>query len=159
MNGYLLSVIGTVLLCSVLTSIAPEGKTASVVKGITKLVCILAIIAPVLQFFKTGSVEVFTDKNSQDFFSSQGIEGEKAFIQYYSEMRIRQTEQALEQEILEKYALESEVCLVWGMYGIQTEEIRIQEIRIQLPENADEEVKQSMWEYLTENYCSEVLIE
>ena len=84
MNGYLLCVIGTVLVCSILTAITPEGKTSAVIKGVARLTCILAIIAPVLSFLKTGDVAVFNDKNSQEFFLQEGIDGQVAFIQYYS---------------------------------------------------------------------------
>ncbi len=156
MNGYLLCVIGTVLVCSILTAITPEGKTSSVIKGIARLACILAIISPVLNFLKTGDVSVFNDKNRQEIFSQEGIEGEETFIQYYSEMRISQTEQALQTEIKDKYKVFAEVTLVWSQVE---EEIRIDEIQVKLPPKTDEEVKESMWEYLTKNYCSEVLIE
>ena len=50
LNDYLLCVIGTVLICSILTAIAPEGKTSAVIKGVARLTCVLAIISPVLNF-------------------------------------------------------------------------------------------------------------
>ena len=50
MNEYVLSVIGTVLIASVLTAILPEGKTSGIIKGITRLVCVVAIVAPVVSF-------------------------------------------------------------------------------------------------------------
>ena len=156
MNGYLLCVIGTVLVCSILTAITPEGKTSAVIKGVARLTCILAIIAPVLSFLKTGDVAVFNDKNSQEFFLQEGIDGQVAFIQYYSEMRIEQTQQALQSEIKEKYNLDVEVVLVWRQ---EQEQIRIDEIRLKLLKATDEEVVEKVWEYLTKNYCSEVLIE
>ena len=65
-SGYLLTIIGTVLVCSLITAIAPEGKTTASVKGVAKLVCTLAIISPVLRFFKTGSIETLFDKNRQE---------------------------------------------------------------------------------------------
>lgn len=156
MNGYLLCVIGTVLVCSILTAIAPEGKTSAVIKGVARLTCVLAIIAPVLNFLKSGDVSVFNDKNRQEIFSQEGIEEESAFIQYYSEMRISQTERALEAEIKEKYKVLAEVSLTWSRIE---EEIRIDKISVKLPPKTEEEVRKSMWEYLTKNYCSEVLIE
>ena len=156
MSGYLLCVIGTVLLCSVLTAITPDGRTSTVIKGVARLACVLAIIAPVLNFLKTGDVSVFGDKNSQEIFSQEGIEGEGAFIQYYSEMRISQTQQALEREIKDKYSVFAEVCLLWSLVE---GEIRIDEICVKLPEKTGEEVKRAVWTYLTKNYCSEVLIE
>lgn len=156
MNGYLLCVIGTVLVCSILTAIAPEGKTSAVIKGVARLACILAIIAPVLNFLKTGDVSVFNDKNSQEIFLQEGIEGQAAFIQYYSEMRVEQTQQALQAEVKEKYGLDVAVTLVWSQ---EEEQIRIDEIRLKLLKTTDEEVIKQVWEYLTKNYCSEVLIE
>lgn len=155
MNGYLLSVIGTVLLCSLITAIAPDGKTSASIKGIAKLVCILAIITPVLRFFKTGDLSVFIDKNRQEFFSKEGIEADWEFIEYYCEMRIQQTEEALESELLEKYEVVTECNLSCRI----EKGICVEKIYIKLPKNTDEEVKNAMWRYLTENYCSEVLIE
>ena len=155
MNGYLLSVIGAVLLCSLITAIAPEGKTSASIKGIAKLVCILVIIAPVLRFFKTGDLRVFIDKNRQEFFSEEVIEADGEFIEYYCEMRIEQTEKALEMELLEKYGVETECTLSCRIEN----EICVEKICIKLPKDTDEEVKNAMRWYLKENYCSEVLIE
>ena len=71
-------------------------------------------------------------------------------------MRIEQTQQALQSEIKEKYNLDVEVVLVWRQ---EQEQIRIDEIRLKLLKATDEEVVEKVWEYLTKNYCSEVLIE
>ena len=155
MSGYLLTIIGTVLVCSLITAIAPEGKTTASVKGVAKLVCILAIIAPILRFFKTGSIETLFDKNRQEIFYEEVIEVDGEFIQYYSEMRIRQTEETLEVKLLEKYAVSCEVCLEWRM----EEEIKIERIVVKVLENVGEEVKGDMRLFLLENYCEEVLIE
>ncbi len=164
MNGYLLTVIGTVLVCTLLTAIAPEGKTSAVIKGIAKLVCVLAIIAPVLQFFQTGSIAELTGnswKNSEESV----IEQDEAFIQYYSEKRVRETETALEAELLEEYGVEVQVTLFWQREneevgkGYSLEAIRIQCIEMELPEGVGEEVKRAMQTYVEKNYCREVLIE
>ncbi len=165
MNGYLLGVIGTVLVCSLFTAIAPEGKTSTVVKAVARLACILTIIAPVLSFFKSGSLSAFTDKNRQDFFSENGIEQEGEFIQYYSEMRVREAEIALEEELADKYELSAKVALTWSLETEElnrlysTQKIRIESMEITLLEETTKEVKEGMWLYLTKNYCSEVLIE
>jgi hypothetical protein len=154
-SGYLLTIIGTVLVCSLITAIAPEGKTTASVKGVAKLVCTLAIISPVLRFFKTGSIETLFDKNRQEIFYEEVIDVDGEFIQYYSEMRIRQTEEAIEEELFEKYAISCEVCLDWSMQ----EEIRIERIIVKVLENVGEEVKGDMRLFLLEKYCEEVLIE
>ncbi len=162
MNGYALGVMGTVLLCSLLTAIAPEGKTSSVVKGVARLACVLAIISPVLAFLQSGSLEEFS--TGGDFFAESVIVEDDSFIQYYCEMRVRETEEALEREIEEKYQTESDVTLAWSIENEQfksyeLERIRVEEIRVSLKSSTSEEVKTSMAAYLRENYCSEVLIE
>ena len=165
MSGYLLSIIGTVLLCAVLTAIVPQGKTSGVIKGVAKLACVLVIVSPVLRFFKTGEIGGNSTENSPTFFSQTGIQTDESFIQYYSEMRVRETERALKEEILELYDLQVEVSIRWEMVTqavgkyYETERIKINEIRIKCAETPSKEIKQSMWEYLTKNYCSEVLIE
>lgn len=165
MSGYLLSIIGTVLLCAILTAIVPQGKTSGVIKGIAKLACVLVIVSPVLRFFKTGEIGGNTLENSPTFFPQMGIETDENFIQYYSEMRVRATETALQEEIWDRYGVETTVSLFWeqekedvGKY-YETERIKIKEIRIKCLEEPSREVKEIMWEYLTKNYCNEVLIE
>ncbi len=164
MNGYLLGVIGTVLLCSLLTAIAPEGKTSAAIKGIAKLACALAILAPVLRFFQSGDIDVLLgagEKNS----SQTVIRTDEAFIQYYSERRVEETEAALETELLEKYAVAVEVDLTWrfdeeslgGKYSL--EKIKIERIHIQTVEQTTEEVKHQMQTFVAKTYCSEVQIE
>ena len=165
MNGYLLGVIGTVLLSAIITAILPEGRTAGTVKAITRLACIIAIISPILRFFKTGEMEELTAKNSSDIFSQSVIDGDSAFIQYYSEMRIAEAERVLKEEIKETYGINADVKLVWTVVEecvadiYQTESIKILQIRIRINEQSDEEVLENMWNDLSKNYCSEVLIE
>ena len=155
MSGYLLTVMGTVLICSLITAITPEGKTSSSIKGVTKLACILAIIAPILRFFQTDSIQRLIDKNRQGNFYEDVIEVDGEFIQYYSEMRIQQTEESLEERLFERYAVPCAVRLEWSV----EEEIRIERIVVALLENVGEEVKGDMRLFLVENYCEEVLIE
>ncbi len=165
MSGYLLTIIGTILLSAILTALTAEGKTASVIKSVTKMACILVIIMPILNFFQKGKLTFSGKENMSNFFSESVIQTEQAFIKYYSEMRIRQTEQALEKELNEKFDVTANVTLVWELLfsevnkSYQTEQVRICQIQIHLQELQSEEDKKAMWEYLTKNYCSEVLIE
>jgi len=165
LNGYLLSVVGAVLVCAVLTAISPEGKTSAVIKGMTRLVCVLVIVSPILRFLKTGELEKLGDKNSNAFFSESVIRTEEEFIKYYSEKRIETAQRALESELYEKYGLAATVTLQWQM---ETEEIepfyeqdriRILSVHVRLDNEYAEEEKRIVWEYLTKTYCSEVLIE
>ena len=152
MNGYLLGVIGTVLLAALLTAIAPEGKTSGLIKAIAKSACLLAIVAPIPSYLNLGN---FDEKNadSQTIFSQTVIETDGDFIKYYSEMRIRATAQALETELKEKFSVETSVELKWTY---ESDEIKITKIIVKA-ENG--EANADMWEYLTKNYCSEVMIE
>ncbi len=162
MSGYLLGVVGTVLLCSFITVIAPEGKTSAVVKGIARLACVLAIIAPVLRFFKGGTLDVFVGGNGENFFTENVIEKEAEVIQYYSEMRIRETEKRLEDELEKKYGVPNEIRFSWtleeekfqGIYS--AEHIRISQIRVNFSQDVSEETKEEICQYVMENYGSEV---
>ena len=156
MNEYLLSIVGIVLLSAFLTVISPEGKTSGLIKAVTRLACTLAIVSPILQFFQSGNA-AFTDiKKTGDIFSQSVIEAEESFIHYYSELRVRETELALENEIRQMHGLSVTVSLEWTQ---ENEGVCIKKIYVKTGEEQEEEVLENMWEYLTENYCSEVLIE
>lgn len=152
MNGYLLSVIGTVLIAALLTAIAPDGKTSGLIKAIAKSACLLAIVAPIPSYLNSGNSD---EKNAdlQTIFSQTVIETDEDFIKYYSEMRIRATAQALEAELKEKFSVVASVELEWSN---ESDEIKITKIIVRT-ENG--EANTAMWEYLTKNYCSEVMIE
>ena len=165
MNGYLLSIIGTVLICAVLTAVLPSGKTSGVIKGIAKLACVISIIAPIpnflgnAKFFDTNSKKN-TSKNNVNF-SQSVIETDELFIKYYCEMRIQNTENALNEELLEKFSLSAQSDIDWRFKGKEcdSDEIMITKISVKLQEEGTEDLKNDVWEYLTKNYCSEVLIE
>ena len=156
MKEYLLSIVGTVLLSAFLTAILPDGKTSGLIKAITRLTCTLAIVAPLLQFFQSGSSSFMEIEKSESIFSQTVIEGEKSFIHYYSELRVREAERALENEIAKNHEIAAEVSLQWKY---ESEVICIEKIFVKTSEKQDEEVLKGVWEYLTKNYCSEVLIE
>lgn len=167
MNVYLLSVIGTVLISAIITAILPEGKTATVVRNITKLACTVAILAPILNFFKTGELNEGGEsaQTTTQNFSQTGIQTDEEFIQYYCEIRVRETERALEQELENAYALQAQVTLDWALreekvYGLYDEqEIFIEKIRVlpqQTPSETNEEEIRRKWK---ESYGCEVEFE
>ena len=156
MNEYLLSIVGTVLLSAILTAILPDGKTSGLIKGVTRLACTLVIISPIVTLFQSETGSFLETKKSDDFFSQSVIDAEQTFIHYYSELRVRETEKALAREIAEKQEIEVTVSLEWTR---EKEDIRIDKICVKTYKQEDEEVLKRVWEHLTENYCSEVLIE
>lgn len=165
MSEYLLNVIGAVILSAIMVTVFPNGKTAGIIKAVSRLTCILAIISPVLHFFQSGAFVWQEGENSMGIFTQTVIESENAFIEYYSEMRIRETERGLESELFEKYGMEATVSLTYEYQEELVKEfyvekkIKITTIRVTPTQPVDEEVLKEMWEYLTKNYCSEVLIE
>lgn len=156
MNEYLLSIVGTVLLSAILTAILPDGKTSGLIKGVTRLACTLVIISPIVTLFQSETGSFLETKKSDDIFSQSVIDAEQTFIHYYSELRVRETEKALAREIAEKQEIEVTVSLEWTR---EMEDIRIDKICVKTYKQEDEEVLKRVWEHLTENYCSEVLIE
>ncbi len=105
MSEYLLSVIGMVLFCSVLSMIIPQGKTSTIVQAIGRLACILAILSPLAGYFID---------DSKGIFSQSGIEVDETFIKYYSEMRIEEAEERLERQLKEEYGEALVLTLYWG---------------------------------------------
>lgn len=162
MSEYLLGVIGTIILCALLTAIVPDGKTSGVIKSVSRMVCILAIVAPVLKYLRSGQTDL--QVNVENNFFESVIQEDEDYIQYYSELRVRETERALAQELEERYQVSSEVELAWenvakahGKYLI--DQIQIQQIKVTIGGELEENMIRDMYEYLTKNYCSEVLIE
>ena len=155
MKEYLLAMIGTILISAVLTSLAADGKTVSIIRNMTKLACLLVILSPIVKILEEKDLTK-NNEISDNYFSETVIQTDSDFIQYYSELRIKSTEIALQKELFEKYKITSNVSIFWQY---EKYDIRITQIKITLKEEQSEVVKQEMWEYLTKNYCSEVLIE
>ncbi len=114
MSSYLLSIIGIVLFCSVLTVIIPKGKTAKIVNGMARLACIVAIVAP---------IPAYLSEESGAFFGKTSIETDEAFIKYCSELRVDEAAQTLEKTWREEYEKDLSVTLYWGWTEEQEIEI------------------------------------
>ena len=160
LDGYLLCVMGTVLISALLTAILPEGKTSASVKGVAKLACLLTIISPIPKLLRYEQTIAGTSaENTDKFFEKTVIQTDGAFIKYYSQMCVGQTETFLEDKLTEKYGAQTEIVLEWSLDSVTEAKIKVEKIRVRLEESLTEEVKAQMYEYLTKNYCSEVLIE
>ena len=156
MREYLLSIIGTVFFSALLTAILPDGKCAGLIKAIARMACTLAIVSPVLSFFQSGELSFIKIEKTQTNFSQSVIDEQQAFIHYYSELRIKEAEAALEKELKDVQGISVKVSIQWHY---ESEGIYIEKVSVKTLEQYEEEVLQKMWEYLTKNYCSEVLIE
>ena len=164
LRAYVLSVIGIVIFSAILSCIIPDGKTASMIRGVTKTACVAIIVAPILSFFQSGKIPGFMYGNFQEIFTQSGIQTDGAFIEYYSEMRVEEVQGLLETELHEKFGIKTEVFLKWTRVQndedkLQKEGILIQSIKVQGMEKQDDKIKNEVKEYLSKNYCSEVQIE
>lgn len=164
MNAYALSVMGTVLLSSILTMLIPEGKCSGLIKGVAKLACIVVLIAPVPQFLKNDN---FFDvirgeglKNTDVFFDKNGISADESFIRYYCELRVACAQTNLEKELYEKYGVNTNVSLSWKFKdGTDADGVEILKITVKTNGDIEGGIKEEMTTYLMKTYCSEVKIE
>ena len=164
MNGYVLTVMGTVLIASILSVLIPAGKTAGIVKGVTKLACLIVLIAPIPKFLREENVfdaiRGESIENTDDFFENNGISPDKSFIEYYCEWRVREAENVLEREVQEKFGVEISAKFSWE-YVAETDVdgVKITSIYAKSETDMSEKVKTELYAYLTDAYCSEVQIE
>lgn len=164
MNTYIFSVIGIILISSFITAVSAEGKIGSMVKGMTKLMCLLVILSPIFQLL-TKKQKGNTQNFHQDIFGYSVIEMDNHFIEYYSQTTMSYLEDSLEKEICEKYAYCVCISIDWAYEkGNSTDifdptKIKINQIHVSQKQALNEEDKRILSEYLTKNYCSEVLIE
>lgn len=142
MSGYLLSVIGVILLTSLLTVVIPQGKTSKIVAAISKLACIVAILMPIPSLLKGEET---------DFFGETIIETDEAYIKYCSEMRVREAEYNLQKQLREQYSERLDFSLYWGWEEENEPVIRVYRADIFCEELTEEE-RQSISVFLTETY-------
>ena len=160
MKEYLLSIIGIVLISSILLAIMPDGKTASVIKGTTKLSCLLVIISPIIGYFDSNIRNSNNAEKAGNFFQETVIDEDKSFIQYYSERRIYLAEIALEEELFERFQVNTKVTLCWEILGAYSgNNIKVCSIAVNSKDGMEDSMKKKVCEYLENKYCSEVLIE
>ena len=163
LKGYVFSIVGTVLLSAIVTSILPEGKTSITIKSNAKSLCVLIIVSPILTYFQRNAEVSAALGNSQINFLETDIQTDQAFIQYFSNERVSQAETQLENELRERYALNLTVTMDWEWRKTQEgkgiEDIYIRQIRVQGALQESVQTQRDILEYLTQNYCEEVLLE
>lgn len=162
LNGYLLSIIGTTLVSSVLLSILPEGKSSGMVKGIAKLVCLVSIVSPIpnligeetfSKLFQSDS----TKKNNQQFTETV-IRTDEEFIDYVSELRIDNAKWTIELEIYQRFEVECSIrvdCVI----ASDTAKMQLNNIYVQFDSCEKEQTAEEIVAYLKKTYLCEVQIE
>lgn len=162
LSGYLLCIIGTTLVSSILLAILPEGKSSSMVKGMAKLVCIVSIVSPIPKLIGQETfLELFqsqtTEKNSQQFTESV-INTDEVFIDYVSELRIENACWTIERQIYLKFDIECNVrvdCVILS----ETAKMQLNSIYLQSSSTINAKTAEEIIAYLKEIYLCEVQLE
>ncbi len=111
MTDYLLSIVGIVLISTILTNVLPPGKSATLIKNIVRLCLYLVILSPAYHFFQNelsnGEKNFF-----QNYFSENVIQTDRDYIDYCSEKSIGETQRLLAQKLKEDYGIDADVLII-----------------------------------------------
>lgn len=161
-EGYLLCIVGTTLLCSILTAILPEGKTNAFVKGVARLICLIAIVSPLPKFLQKEELFDFflsdSQENTQQELGETVIQTDENFIHYVSELRVKATESMLEQQVENVFQVECAIQLACTISPTDAS-LLPDKIYLQFASDVEEEQVHLVVEYLRKQYLCEVLIE
>lgn len=151
LSNYLLAIAGTVVAAAIVTAIAPEGKTAALVKTAAKLACLCVVSQPIASYFvalKKGEISAFFDKT---FSADCVITIDESFIKYCSGIRIDSLRQTIEKELFEKYALTFSVQIEWEL--TEEYEILLTEIVLKSNESYDDSILSTIIAETGEKYA------
>ena len=92
MGGYLLSILGVVILGVVIDVILPSGSTSKYISGIFAIVVMFVIISPVLTWVKSGY-------SIKDYFTLQDISLDEKLLYNINNAKFNELEKEIEQEL------------------------------------------------------------
>ncbi len=92
MGGYLLSILGVVILGVVIDVILPSGSTSKYISGIFAIVVMFVIISPVLTWVKNGY-------SIKDYFTLQDISLDEKLLYNINNSKFTELEKGIEQEL------------------------------------------------------------
>jgi len=160
MNGYILSVIGVVLVSALLTAILPDGKTNGIIKSVTKVACVFTIVAPIIEYFGENK-----SLKPEEIFTETVINGDVNFIDYCSKISVENAKEELEKALKEEIQTEITVELLWNYANEQTQlfgasyedrKIQITKALLKTQEELSEESKRTIVEIIGKTGIYEV---
>lgn len=92
MGGYLLSILGVVILGVVIDVILPSGSTSKYISGIFAIVVMFVIISPVLSWVNKGY-------NIKDYFTLQDISLDEKLLYNINNSKFTELEKEIEKEL------------------------------------------------------------
>lgn len=102
MKGYILTIAGVVLFSAVITILAPNGKMGVFLKGMSKLVVLCALVAPIAQFFSGGTTVPEGNLPAVD----------TSYLAFCADQCAKEDEETIEKYLYEEYGAETDV-VVW----------------------------------------------
>ncbi len=110
MKTYILSIAGIILLSAVVSIIAPNGKMGVFVKGMTKLLILVVIVAPLISIVKKGEFDCALDNFAED----------TPFLEYCAGVVSSDDEKQIAAFLLEDYGVLADVKAVRSADGKYT---------------------------------------
>lgn len=92
MSGYLLSLLGIILLGVLIDVIIPSGSTSKYISGIFAIVVMFVMISPILNFIKS-------DYKISDYFSKADIELNQQLLYTINDNKLNALETDIEREL------------------------------------------------------------
>lgn len=122
MGGYLLTILGVVILGVVIDVILPSGSTSKYISGIFAIVVMFVIISPVLAWVKNGY-------NIQDYFTLQDISLDDKLMHNINNSKFNELEKQIEQELNDKGYSNIKVDI---QFSIESTNVKISQVLVDL---------------------------
>lgn len=127
MSGYILSIAGIILLSSVVTLIAPVGKTGKFIRGITKLACLAVLLAP---FTSLAEGKGFT-------FSPATFQTDQAYLRNCATLAEEGEEAKIAAYLQEEFSVTAEVSVTCdgdSPFSVKKVRVQVKDFGINPPE-------------------------
>ena len=122
MSGYLLTLLGVILLGVLVDVILPSGSTAKYISGIFSIFVVFVIVSPLLSFIKKGY-------NLKDYFSNEQIELDNKLLGSFNKAKFSKLERDIEQELANNGYENVSVCIT---LDTEENELKIQTIQVDI---------------------------
>ncbi len=93
MNGYLLSLLGVILLGVLIDVILPSGSTSKYISGIFAIVVMFVMVSPLLKFINS-------DNRLNNYFTAMDIQLNEKLLYNISNSKFNAVEDAIKQELV-----------------------------------------------------------
>lgn len=122
MGGYLLTILGIVILGVVIDVILPSGSISKYISGIFAIVIMFVIISPILSLVKGGY-------NIRDYFTLQDISLDEKLLYNINNSKFSELEKQIEQELTDNGYSNVNVDI---QFNIESTNVKILQVLVDL---------------------------